>query len=799
VCKGTALVRHMVATDRNSEVNVRTTTKWRRGVLALSLAMVPAAPAAAQGWIEPGVSRGGFAVDKIRSEVLVDVRGRVAQVEVSEWFVNRGARLAEGEYLYPLPGEAVFQSFSLFQGDAELRGEIMDADRAREIYEAIVRRRADPALIELAGRGLLRARVFPIEPGDTRKVTLRYTQVLERAGDALQLDYVGGVRGAPPVPVGPRPGFDVSLPQGASGRRALPEAVETRFEVRVEDPSAFLDPFSPTHPLVVERDEELMTVSLDGELRGRLSLFLPLARDGLGMSVVTHRPISEAGYFMVTLTPDPEVGAAQPKDVTVVLDVSGSMSGEKMEQARQALHQLLGSLSGEDRFRLVAFSSAVRVQSRDWVRARGGPLEDARTWVDELVADGGTNIGGALEEAFRLESPRGRLPVVLFLTDGLPSVGEQSPERLADIAAARAGRARVFAFGVGHDVNTMLLDRLSEAGRGDTDYVQPGENVERVLSLLAAKIRHPVLTDLTLAGGPMELREVYPVRIPDLFAGEELVLFGRFSGDGHGQVTVRGERGGREVDHSTELVFPEATDANDYIPRLWASRKLGHLERQVWTEGETASLAEEIRALALRYGLPSRYTSYLVEEPNVVAQGPVAGFGADQSLRLDQVVVTGGASDASANIRGGARPSAPTTGASAVRMAEAARQRRETSSADDLRRAELEALDEMKALQPGAFPTTAIAGRVFRARDGVWTDVAFVEGARLIEIEAFSPAYFDVLRALPEIGPVLREMDVVVIAGDRVALRIGEGGIDEMTSSELDELTAAFRGKSGGE
>ena len=173
---------------------MRTVTDIKRWFSAFAMFFASVVPCAAQGWIEPGVSRGGFAVDKVRSEVVVQIEGRVAQIEVSEWFVNEGRRLAEGEYLYPLPGEAVFQGFSLYQGDAELRGEIMDATRARDVYEAIVRRRADPALIELAGQGLLRARVFPFQPGETRKVTLRYTQVLERAGRALEFLYVGGLR-----------------------------------------------------------------------------------------------------------------------------------------------------------------------------------------------------------------------------------------------------------------------------------------------------------------------------------------------------------------------------------------------------------------------------------------------------------------------------------------------------------------------------------------------------------------------------------------------------------------------------
>lgn len=752
-------------------------TDIRRWLLVWALVCGGAAPAAAQGWIEPGVERGGFAVDRVRSEVAVRVVGRVAHFEVTEWFVNDGRRLAEGEYLYPLPGEAVFSGFSLFQGDAELRGEIMDAERAREIYESIVRRRADPALIELAGHGLLRARVFPIQPGETRKVTLRYTQVLERAGDALQLLYAGGVRPA-------------IAPDGRTERGAPPVGAETRFEVEIEDASEFLDPFSPTHALAVERDEERMSVAIDGEVFGRLAIFLPLAGEAVGLSVATHRPVGEDGYFMLTLSPDGRVETAEPRDVTVVLDVSGSMSGDKIEQARQALHQLLSTLSAQDRFRLVAFSNAVRVHARDWTPARGAALERARAWVDDLVADGGTNIEAALTEAFKLRSPRDRLPVVLFLTDGLPSVGEQSPERLAELARERAGRARVFAFGVGHDVNTMLLDRLGEAGRGDTDYVQPGENVERVLSLLAAKIRHPVLTDIRVWGGPVEISEIHPVRIPDVFAGQELVLFGRYAGDGAAQLTVEGNRGGRSVELSTELEFPEASDANDYLPRLWASRKLGHLERQIWTEGETASLVEEIRALALRYGLPSRYTAYLVEEPDVVATGPVrrdAGFGG----RFVNAIMPGD--------RSAALPAAPppTTGATAVAAAEAARKLRDTRSADDLAAAEAEFRLAAADLDERLGPTRAVAGRLFRLDDGWWTDVAFAEGARLIEVAAFSQAYFELVRALPELEPVLRELGSVVVAGSDLSLRFGPEGQERLTSAELAEVVADFRGEDG--
>jgi Ca-activated chloride channel family protein len=744
------------------------------GVLAVLVggALPGGAPLGAQGWIEPGVIRGGFAVDRTRSEVRIRVEGRVAQIEVSEWFVNRGQRLAEGDYLYPLPGEAVFQGFSLFQGDAELRGEIMDAERARAIYEEIVRRKADPALIELAGHGLLRARIFPIQPGEERKVTLGYTQVLERAGTALQLQYAGGVRGRADGP--PREVIPMGRPRPRGQEHAEPR-VRSSFRVDVADGSRFLDPFSPTHTLDVDRDDERLAITIDEEIEGLLSIFLPLAGEPVGLSVAKHRPVGELGYFMLTLSPDRHAEAAEPRDVTVVLDVSGSMSGEKIEQARQALHHLLGTLGRDDRFRLIAFSSAVRVQSEGWSLARGAALDRGREWIDDLVADGGTNIGAALDEAFRLESPRGRLPMVLFLTDGLPSVGEDSPERLADIAEERAGRARVFAFGVGHDVNTHLLDRLGEAGRGDTDYVQPGENVERVISLLATKIRHPVLTDLDLSSGRVRVSELYPVRIPDVFAGEELVLFGRYDGDGQGSLTVRGERAGRRVEFATEIDFPRSSDANAYIPRLWASRKLGHLERQIWTEGETAGLVEEIRRLALRHGLPSRYTAYLVEEPDVFAQGPFGG-GGGRPMPMGRAV---------------AAP-APTSGAAAVGAAEAARERRAASTAADLRAADDEILGQVLGRDDGT--TRALGGRLFRQRDGVWTEVAHDTRKHVVRVEAFSSAYFALLRALPEIEPVLRELGAVVIAGAELSVHVGDEGVENISNSELRELVAGFRG-----
>jgi len=735
-----------------------------RAGFVLSMLACTLAPVAAwgQGWIEPppGVVS-GFVVERVRGEVHVRIDGRVALVEVSEWFRNEGRRAAEGHYLYPLPGEAVFRGFSLFQGDAELRGEIMDAEQARAIYEEIVRRRADPALIELAGEGLLRARVFPIEPGTERKVTLRYTQLLERAGDALQLDWVGARSGGA---------------QQGPERPDTPRQSPTSFEMLVEDGSAFLEPFSPTHPLEVGRAGGALTVRLSGELVGRLSLFLPLAHDAIGVSVAAHRPPGEDGYAMLTLSPGRGAPGHQARDITVVLDVSGSMSGEKIAQAQEALRSLLGTLERDDRFRLIAFSNAVRLHSDRWVGATAASVDDARRWVDGLVADGGTNIGGALTEAFRLESPPERLPLVVFLTDGLPSVGEQSPERLADLAEQRSGRARVFAFGVGHDVNTHLLDRLGEVGRGSTEYVQPGESVERALGLLAVKIRHPILTDVEIAGAPVQLAEVYPIRLPDVFAGDELVVFARYRGEGEGRLRVQGRKAGRETAFETVASFPGRTEANAYIPRLWASRKLGHLMRQLWTEGESESLVRQIRDVAVRYGLPSPYTSYLVQEPDMLADGVARPIG----LRRD------GASSMPQS-----RPSMA-SGEAAVRRAVEARSFREAKSVGALQAAEDEVLDRL-GLRAEA--TRTVGGRIFRLDGGVWVEAALDPIVEVIHVKAFSAAWFRLTEALPELRPVLRDLTRVTVAGASVAISVGADGVETLDNDDLSRLVSRFRGR----
>jgi Ca-activated chloride channel family protein len=705
-------------------------------------------PAWAQGWVEienprqPGLPT---TVTRVSSQVRTTVEGRVARFEVEEQFRNTGGGIAEGSYLYPLPGEAVFQNFSLWMGDQEVRGEMMNAEQARGIYETIVRKLRDPALLTLAGHGLVRAQVFPIQPGETRKVVLRYTQLLDRSGDALRLRYAVGQRGSSSL----------------------------AFRIAVTRPDEYGVPFSPTHHLNTQRINNRLEVTLDPDASGDLELFLPLQQGLVGTSVVTHAPLGEDGYYMLLLSPpQTEQAAVVPRDLSFVIDVSGSMSGEKLDQAKSALLQALGTLGAGDRFRLIAFSNWVRPFREGFTPATPENLQAARGFVNQLVAEGGTNIAGALDAVLGATVSEERLPIILFLTDGLPSVGEQAPDRIAASASARIGRARIFTVGLGHDVNTYLLDRLAREGRGTAEYVAPGANVEVAIGNLVGKIRRPALVNLRITNAPVDLRDGYPGVLPDLFYGEELVVFGRYRGHGTGQVVVEGERNGRRERFTATADFPSSENGNDFVPRLWASRRIGELTRQIRLEGASQNLIDQVRELGLRYGILTEYTSYLVQEPTLAVR---------PELRDDQL------------LRGGAAAAPAQTG---VRAFESAKASAQLSGATNLAAADAVADHRLSELESkdGGPAVRRVGGRLFAQRGSVWTDAAHRDSLPVVTVAPFSDAYFALARALPEVVPCLTAGDEVLIAGKKVSIKITAAGARTLPASDLATLVRSFRG-----
>ncbi len=723
-----------------------------RAPLALLLLAVPVAPLAAQGWIDverPAIARGPAALVRVESSVRVVVDGRVARFEVQERFRNTGPVIAEGTYHYPLPGEAVFSDFSLFQGEQELKGEMMAADQARTIYEGIVRRLKDPALLTLVGHGLIRAQVFPVQPGETRTVTVRYTQLLGREADALRIRYAAGDRGDAPVTM----------------------AVEVRREAE------FSTPYSPTNPITEQRRDGTLRVSVTPPVRGDVDLVLPFRHGLVGGTVLTHAEPGEDGFALLFLSPPASSeNAGVGRDLTLVVDVSGSMSGDKIDQAKSALLAALENLRTADRFRLIAFSNGVRSFREGFTAVTPDGLAEARSFVNALAANGGTNLAAAVEAALSGRSDDERMQVVMLLTDGLPSIGEQAPDRIAAAAADRIGRTRIFTVGVGHDVNTYLLDRLAVEGRGSATYVAPGADVGDAVGGVLAKLSRPALMDLRIVEAPVTLTEVAPGALPDLFYGEELVALARYRGQGSGPVVIEGTRGGRRERFTLQADFSRHESGNEYIPPLWASRRIGELTRQIRLEGATPELINRVRDLGLRYGILTEYTAYLVQEPGTIAASP---------------------------------PPMPMAGAAGSRQMTGERSFGAAKASADLSRSgTLQAANEAAALRLDEIVVSGVAdgrgekreikrigGKVFAKDKGVWTDLSHRDTLKVTTIAPFSRAWFDLAAARPGLKPALAAGSPLLLAGTRASLKIDAGGISEWAPGALTRFLQEFEGR----
>jgi Ca-activated chloride channel family protein len=699
---------------------------------------------------------------------------RVLRYEVDETFVNTGGGLGEADYLFPLPAGSAFEDLKLSINGELVSGETMNATDARRIYEDIVRRSRDPALVEWMGAGLLRARIFPINPGEEKRVVVRFQSIAQREGDALRIDYVRGTEPSQTQAVAVRPlmrGNDDDLEVGNT------------FSLTYGNVSDYGAPYSPTHRLFVRDrgNRKLVTASGDGR---EVTILLPLRRaSAAAVSVLTHRPDSDPGFALITITPPVSTGRPTPRDLTFVIDVSGSMRGEKLEQAKAAGHALLSSLSRFDRFRLIDFSTDVNTFADGFLDATPQNIRNARRYLDALRAEGSTNISGALDEALRMRTDGERLPLIVFLTDGEPTVGERNPDAIAAIAARHRGEARLFTVGVSADVNSALIERLAIEGRGTAHFVRAGENVERPVSLLASRLTNPVLTNVRVHVDGVRLSRVQPSGSLDIFAGQDLVLLARYDGDGDATVRIEGQSAGGRTSWTSRAQFSRRSTSNAFVPRLWAAQRIGWLAAEKRRGGATHEIDAEIRSLGERFGIPTEFSSYLVVEPgmNVASsvRGNIGGVVANRARANDggmnQVVTTG---------VGAAPPATPAPTANEARF-ELSRQAAAQRDAKSLA-----ALDAMSDTSSGA---RQVGARQFIQQGKVWTDQRYVPTQRTVQVKAFSPLYFELLDRLDGLKDALTLGDEVIVAGRNLAIQVGASGLERMKPQELSDLVKAWK------
>ncbi len=542
-----------------------------------------------------------------QTRIHARIKDHVSVTEVVQHFSNPNAFQTEGEYIFPLPPGASVSKFTLTSGNKEMQGEVLSGGKARRVYEGIVRKQQDPALLEFLDWGLFKARVFPIPPRGEVALKLRYEVLLEREGGMIRLHH----------------------PLTGSGARGNAPGM-LLIRVDLENPGPLKTVFSPSHSVDVQRGSNNQAfISHEGVDTGRdFLLYFTTDTRPFGLSVLTHRPAGEAGYFLAILNPgvqfeDEEI---EPRDVVLVLDTSGSMEGEKLVQAKGALTYCLNRLDRRDRFNVVCFSTDARPFRKTLMSATPENVNAALNFVKSQTGVGGTNIHDALRQAVLCLDSKKRPGYVLFLTDGRPTIGIKGETAILEAVKAqnRLGK-RLFVFGVGHDVNTHFLDTLAEQNRGTRTYVAPRESIEVKVSDFYARVQYPVLSDLALEFEGLTATDVYPRTLPDLFKGAQVVVMGRYTGSGKHTVRLRGVRDEQFHTFNYKARFPEDNKANAFLPRLWAMRKVGHLLDQIRLNGSSHELVRSVVILGKRHGIITPYTSFLVVEDNprlVAGSGP---------------------------------------------------------------------------------------------------------------------------------------------------------------------------------
>lgn len=692
-----------------------------------------------------------------------------AKIEVTERFRNLGSNQAEAVFLFPIPSGTTARGIALIVNGKRMAGEVLEAGQAGSIYREIVRRARDPALLEYVDDGLLRASVFPIPPNGCVDVEIQLEVAARSVGAGLR---------------------SLTLPwKQTAGTQA---EVDLELSIAPSDASAHLTTlYSPTHSIAIDRKPTGPAfVRHRGTVEDSrdLTLYFGTDREADTIAVLTDRAAGQDVTFELIYEALASARSAEnalpptPRDIVFVLDRSGSMEGEKWHQAVRSLKFGIDSLREADRFALISFATDVRTFASSLVTASAEQRNAAKQHLDALAPGGGTSIGGALDAALaQVKRETERLPIIVFLTDGLPTVGEIDPKRLVENSRDKnVAKSRIFTFGVGHDVNTHLLDRIAEESRGDSDYVAPQQDLEIPLSGFFAKISEPALVAPVLEVAGASIYDVYPPQLPDVFQGGLIRVVGRVRGDGPHEFVLRGQRGGSEVRFTRMVDLSNPARAVD-LPARHASRKIGYLLDQVRLNGASKELVEQVTALGREFGIVTPYTSGLVVEDDLSTAGlrdRIGGGGpgggsvpsTPGSSGQPSGPTTGGGlgkkwstAGPSTGARGSASDgrAAPTSGASAVAEAEHLKK---------LKSGALEDAGERKA----APSTRKIGTRTFDRPEKTWIDSALTEELKkdMTKLEAFSDEYFALLLKHPELKDVFALGDDLIVVIDGKAWHI---------------------------
>jgi len=682
-------------------------------------------------------------------QINTKINGQVATTHLEQVFRNDTPYTLEGTYFFPIPETASIVEFAIWENGKKLVGEVRTREEARRIYDEIVRRQRDPGLLEYAGKDLFQASIFPIPPNSDKKLEMTYSQVLKAESGTVAYRYPLGT------------GRNLWQRQrNEDVRRNLPTqkfgTVSGKIEIVGRE--ALRNIYSPSHTVDVKRKgENSASISFETSNNDNdFQLFYGLSNNDFGMSLLTYREPGKDGYFLLQISPKDNVTESQlvNKDIVFVLDTSGSMADEgKMEKARNALLFGVRTLREGDRFNVINFAGEEHLFEDKLVASNADNRRRGEEFVKKLQPNGGTNINDALKAALKQFDSSDRPKMLVFLTDGRPTVGESNVDKIIkNSRELKVENLRLFTFGVGYDVNTQLLDKLAEENSGTADYVEPKEDLEIKVSNFFTKVNSPVLTNLEMDFGGVQTDLMYPRALNDIFKGSQLTIIGRYrNASDLNNITLHLKgKTGRETRtfNYSDLDFPLRADKNEFLPRLWATRRVGWLIEQIRSNGENKELRDEIVDLGTRYGIVTPYTSYLATE---------------NSFQIDGSSVGGGVVSGRRNTRNMPAPKSSAdmiSGEGAVLASKDAKKKQETVSVTS---------DDEQFRVNGQIAVKKVGVKTFYLENGVWIDSEFKEEAKISEtkLQFASNAYFDLVAKDKELAQyfALGEQDVVVWKG----------------------------------
>ena len=531
--------------------------------------------------------------------VRVTINNGVALTEVTQVFRNTENRQVEALYVFPVPKGASVANFSMWIGGKEMIGEVVEKKRAREIYDSYKRVRRDPGLLEQVDYKNFELRIFPIGPEAEQRVQITYYQELDYDADWATYVY--------PLATAPRGAMD-SRTEGT---------FSLAMRVKSEVPIVSLE--SPSHGdefAVVGHTDSYYEASLEtkeGDLNRDVVLAYHVSRPMTGIDVIASKPAGDDGYFMLTLTAGEELAAENPgMDYVFILDVSGSMAYDgKLALSRESIGSFIEELGKEDRFEVVTFNVAPNTLFGE-LRPMETANQDAATeFLRSQQGRGGTVLRSAMALAYKYGEPDRPLNVVI-LSDGMTEQGERA--ELLSLIGSRPANAKVFCIGVGNEVNRALLSQMAEDAGGLAAFISRGDNFGRQAKAFRRKLTRPAASNVKIDFAGLDVYDLQPQQLPNLYHGMPVRLYGRYRGNGDVDVRVRAQINGSPIDQSVEVAFPAGEPGNPELERMWAWHRVDGLQKAADRSGSRSAVVDEIVRLGETYSIVTEYTSFIVLE-----------------------------------------------------------------------------------------------------------------------------------------------------------------------------------------